>query len=746
MAGDVTTFVRAGGSTGTSVTIDIGAQGSGRLVVVSLNDESNPGQTFQGSVSIGGVTFTQGVVAQNTDGAGSHTEMHYATESDLGATAGSQTLVFSGGDTGWAIHAMVFAAAPDEAPTDTGIDNSSIAPTNISVTVDVPAGGVAVFAAANGGTGNVAADITSPMVEVTNNSDGAPASANLSTAYALEASAQTGKTYVADPSSATLRNSGAILVWGPAVTEGIDDVDSGYGAASDEFDTDELTLDINGSGFEATQNDGAVWLADAATLASSTAEVDITAGVYAWSDTLARLDLGMLTTELASIETLIVSDGHALHLIVVNDTGDEYTIPVAVHRAQAFTMAASANIAASATTATTARLTPPAGKDGGDFEAGLATDDINPITTTGPSADSWKELLHSIAATSDAVDGETYQFRLLYDGEAVTSTVTPTLTISATSGTEAPAEQATGTGTADDATATVATTAEQSTGAGTASDSSTSVTATAGQAAGDGTADDGSASITVTGQPADGVGTADDATAGVATEAEQATGTGTALDATVATVAVTNAPAEQANGTGAASDGTAAVSAQAGQAGGTGTAGDATVTTEEIAEAPAEQAQGTGTGGDGSAAVAISGGQAAAVGSALDATVATVSSTEAPAEQAAGVAGASDGSVMAAVAAAFAPGSGVANSATVLCLVLAAIATATGTAFDAMPMVGVHAGQATGTGTALDATTDGAQPPVRFDVVSVETSVTVVEVASTFRILGVSAASGSFII
>lgn len=207
------TFQRAGGSGGTQHTIDIGAAGNDRLVVVFLDDESNPGNAFQGTVSIGSNNAEQGVVSNNPDGAGNHLEIHYFTESDLGSLNGSQTITFSGGDSGWAMHVQVFYGVSDATFSDSDIDNTSIAPTDMTVTVDVPAGGIVVAGAAQGSNPSINMQVTSPMTETTDENDGTPQSAVLCTAYAIESSAQTAKTYTFDPDATQYRNSAAALVF-----------------------------------------------------------------------------------------------------------------------------------------------------------------------------------------------------------------------------------------------------------------------------------------------------------------------------------------------------------------------------------------------------------------------------------------------------------------------------------------------------------------------------------------------------
>ena len=219
----------------------------------------------------------------------------------------------------------------------------------------------------------------------------------------------------------------------PASGASISNVDSDYGDASNEFDYDENSLDINGSGFEASQGSGAVYISDASTLAGGANEVDISSAVNTWSDTVVNLDLTDLTTELASLESLGIG---SLYVILVNNSSEETSLAVTVHRAKAFNMAASANITASGEN-TTAQLTAPSGKTTGDFGGGRIQDDENPGDAVDLASDEYREDEWSIAAVDPpdgtylgAQDGETYQFRVLIDGVVVdTYTVTPEWTI-----------------------------------------------------------------------------------------------------------------------------------------------------------------------------------------------------------------------------------------------------------------------------------------------------------------------------
>ncbi len=212
----------------------------------------------------------------------------------------------------------------------------------------------------------------------------------------------------------------------------ISDVDSDYGAASDEFDVDENSLDVNGSLFEASQGTGTVWLADETTLAASNAEVDLDAAINTWGDTEVNLNLPNLSAgDKTSVEALIVSDGPALFIILVNDSADETSLPVTVHRAKAFAMSLSGNIATSGEN-TTGQLTAPTS---GSFGGGRIQDDENPTDTVDIGDDEYFEDEWCIEALAASVYDETYLFRVLVGtSPAATITVTPGLTVEAALG------------------------------------------------------------------------------------------------------------------------------------------------------------------------------------------------------------------------------------------------------------------------------------------------------------------------
>lgn len=102
----------------------------------------------------------------------------------------------------------------------------------------------------------------------------------------------------------------------------------------------------------------------------------------------------------------------------------EYTVPTA------FQMKASANVTASGEN-TTRQLTIPSGKASGDFDGGRLQDDENPGDTVDVTLDGFREDEWVIEATANAVDGATYQFRVVTSNGTVldTYTVTPEWTV-----------------------------------------------------------------------------------------------------------------------------------------------------------------------------------------------------------------------------------------------------------------------------------------------------------------------------
>lgn len=221
-------FQRASGSIGNSHTIDIGVAGNDRLVVVVVGHESAVAG-FNGSFTIGGVTFTQGVVANNTTGAGNHNEMHWAAESKLGALAGSQTISYSAGDGSWAVHVMVFYGVNDsEVADDTSLEETTSADFECYYpNSDIPANGLLVMGSGNGQSGTYNAndhdttptentdDGLSPEIECIQATSGPPpTSAVLATAYFISTLiAQTARHFRARNSVTANRSSGTLATF-----------------------------------------------------------------------------------------------------------------------------------------------------------------------------------------------------------------------------------------------------------------------------------------------------------------------------------------------------------------------------------------------------------------------------------------------------------------------------------------------------------------------------------------------------
>lgn len=93
---------------------------------------------------------------------------------------------------------------------------------------------------------------------------------------------------------------------------------------------------------------------------------------------------------------------------------------------------ASANIAASAATATTARLTAPSGKTTSDFVAGRISDDTNPMPTIDITTDDYSEFEWCIESAAGLTATNVYEFRVIAGSTPLdTYTVTPQWTIGA---------------------------------------------------------------------------------------------------------------------------------------------------------------------------------------------------------------------------------------------------------------------------------------------------------------------------
>lgn len=197
-----------------------------------------------------------------------------------------------------------------------------------------------------------------------------------------------------------------------------------------EFDYDSASIVLAGTNFGSTQSTGTIYISDAATLAGSANEVDVSNAVTAWNDTGITLNLTNLSAgELASLHTL---GPGARFVIVLTAAPNEYSDAVTAHRPQAFEMV----LGAATPGTTTARLSGLTGTfAGGRIEETAAQ---NPSTTTTDVAtDGNREDVWSIQAK--ALSREvSYDFRVLYGGVvADTLTVTPQATISAGGGASA---------------------------------------------------------------------------------------------------------------------------------------------------------------------------------------------------------------------------------------------------------------------------------------------------------------------
>jgi hypothetical protein len=254
-----------------------------------------------------------------------------------------------------------------------------------------------------------------------------------------------------------------------------------------------------------------------------------------------------------------------------------------------------------------------------------------------------------------------------------------------------------GTGTANQPAVQVTVNAGLATGTGTANDTAFKY-ASAGDATGTGTAHQSSVSVTATAGAASGAGSAE--TPGTARTAGVAVGTGEAFQPSVSVVAT----AGHAVGTGTAFD-TAFKYASAGNAAATGTANDATVSVAAQTTATAEAAEATGTGNNAAPVITVNAGHAAGTGTANDATISTIDSAQAEAAAGTGAANQPSISVKATAGAADATGTAEdgAPTAEVRTNVSAGNASATGEAFQPASHVRPNAETTTGTGTATDA-------------------------------------------
>lgn len=135
------------------------------------------------------------------------------------------------------------------------------------------------------------------------------------------------------------------------------------------------------------------------------------------------------------VQLQIDTQWHLYNVIVDSEeepTGEGRIVMQSYPDVPRFVLAASANIAASAATSTTNQLTPPDGKDGGNFQAGRISDDSNPLPSLNLTSDVFTEIEFSIEGSEFAEPGVVYEFRVSHNGVALdTYTDTPEWTIEA---------------------------------------------------------------------------------------------------------------------------------------------------------------------------------------------------------------------------------------------------------------------------------------------------------------------------
>ncbi len=250
-------FIRSGGATGTSFSMDIGSAGTNRLVVVIAGDESTG--TSLTDVTVDSKSCNKVTEADNPTGAGNHQEMWYCDEDDLGSSAGSVTIAIVGGDAGWGVHGHLYIDVDQTGPAGSWVEEAATGVATIEVElVDVPADGLVVMGAGHGSSGTFTS-WTSPLEERTDGPN--PSSAVLATASEVESSAQTDKTYIATASGNFNRGSGIVAVWNKSSSE-----------------TTELLAQFNTTGIRSTGEDTLV-------IRYNLTSSDDTFGLWMWNFT-----------------------------------------------------------------------------------------------------------------------------------------------------------------------------------------------------------------------------------------------------------------------------------------------------------------------------------------------------------------------------------------------------------------------------------------------------------------------------
>lgn len=196
---------------GQSITADIGVAGNNRLVVVGTAAEANTTLTC----TVDGKAATLHSRVHNAAGATNTTHFFYMLESDLGASAGTVTIAVSGGTGADDILCATWYGVAQTVPDDTATDATSTGTTTTVNGLDVPADGLCVFLAGQGGNGAISS-LTSPLVA----RQSVVGSNSTVIAEAIESPAATNKTYVVTWVGATNRSSGTAASWAAAPTGG----------------------------------------------------------------------------------------------------------------------------------------------------------------------------------------------------------------------------------------------------------------------------------------------------------------------------------------------------------------------------------------------------------------------------------------------------------------------------------------------------------------------------------------------
>lgn len=204
----------AEGRADTSPSIDIGAAGNDRLIVVFIAAEGT-WTGFQGTVSVDGKSFTQAVVSDNDS---SHLEMHTIDESALGSSNGSQAISYSGGDSTFGTQIMVFYGVKDDTLYDSG-ENFNEGEITIPVTgIDSVDDALVVMGVISGKVSTEFSNWTSPLTERLDSAN--PGSATQGSAEGVETTGQSSKTYSVDGSDSPNRMSAIVGVFEEAVEAG----------------------------------------------------------------------------------------------------------------------------------------------------------------------------------------------------------------------------------------------------------------------------------------------------------------------------------------------------------------------------------------------------------------------------------------------------------------------------------------------------------------------------------------------